>query len=545
MTPGTYRLIDYTGVLTGSAANLVAAPSSYSISFDSSTPGQINMIVSGGAPANLVWQGFSGPNWDVNITPNWLNGASLDMFRNGDNVRFDDSGNGLVPISIFGSGLVNTVVPGSVTVDAARDYTLTGGRLAGSMTLTKKGSGQLTLTGSSSSLVNYFEGPVIIEGGRLRPGYARALGTTNGATIVRSGGTFDVNGLDLGFEPISIEGDGANGVGALVNYGGGQNNALRFVTMTGNATIGGLQRFDIRNVEGVASLSTGGNAYNLTKIGTNQFSLVGVVVDPALGEVDVREGVFGFETSSTLGDASKAMTLRSNAILRLWGLTTSFYKPLVLNGGTLPNIDNGSGANTIIGPVSMPATAVWSVAGTSLRVSSEISGPGGLTKIGAAPLYLDAANSYAGPTVISAGSIVLGASASLSSSSISLASGTTFNVSAPAAGSPSGAFEFNSAIGQSLSGSGTVVGNIALNSGSTIIPGTSAGTLTCQGSLTLDGVTAIFELGATTNAGGNINDLIVVTNNLALKGTITLRINALAPLDHGQPLYDRDLRRHG
>ena len=39
LAPGTYRLINYTGTLTGSAANLVAAPSRYTITFDTSTPG--------------------------------------------------------------------------------------------------------------------------------------------------------------------------------------------------------------------------------------------------------------------------------------------------------------------------------------------------------------------------------------------------------------------------------------------------------------------------------------------------------------------------
>ena len=59
--------------------------------------------------------------------------------------------------------------------------------------------------------------------------------------------------------------------------------------MTGDTTVGGTGRFDIRNVEGVgAYLSTGGNAYKLTKKGVNQFSLVGVAVDAALTEVDVQ-----------------------------------------------------------------------------------------------------------------------------------------------------------------------------------------------------------------------------------------------------------------
>lgn len=536
LATGTYRLINYTGALTGSAANLVAAPSRYTITFDTSTPGQVNMNVQDGPPASLVWKGENMLNlWDLAVA-NWLNGANPDIFRNGDHVRFDDNGGNLVPIFINSPLLVNSLVPGSVTVNASKDYNLGGGRLAGPMTLTKQGTGILTLSAVNANLPNYFDGPIVIEGGRVRPTYARALGTTVGGTIISSGGVLDVNGQDLGFEPISIVGAGPDGAGALVNYGGGQNNALRTVTMTGDATVGGTGRFDIRNIGGNASLSTGGNAFKLTKKGPNQFSLVGVEVDPALGDVDVQEGTFGFETTSTLGDATKTLNLGFNTTLILWNLNNPFYKPLVLGGGTAWNINNGSGTCTIDGPVTLLANSVWNVAGTSLTVSSGITGAGGLTKVGAQPLYLNGANTYAGPTVISAGNVVLGAVASISNSpSITLASGTTLDVSAVAAASTSGAFELNGAISQTLSGSGTVVGNVSAGNGITIFPGTSAGTLTVKGNLKLDAAAAIFELGGTTNVGGGINDLIAVNGNLTLSGVINLRINAMAPLDTVNP----------
>lgn len=537
LAAGSYRLINYTGGFIGSAANFVAAPSRYSITFDTSTAGQVNMVVADGGPATLVWNGNHGLNWDLNLTPNWFNAGTPDTFRNGDHVLLDDSGNSVMPVTIIGPMLVNTLVPGSVTVDSAKDYTLTGGRLGGPMTLTKKGSSLLILTGNGS-LPNYFDGPVIVEAGRLRLGYARALGNTNGGTFVRAGAALDVNGQDLGFEAISIEGAGPDGTGALINMGGGQNNALRLVTMTGDATVGGTGRFDIRNVEGIAALDTGGHAYKLTKKGANQFSLVGVTVDPALGEVDIQEGVFGFETTSTLGDAITSITIGYNASIRFWNLNNGFYKPLVLKGGTtIANLDNGSGSSTIIGPVTNLAQSVWNVAGTSMRVSSDVTGAGGITKTGGSPLYLDGVNTYAGPTVISAGSLVLGSAASISNSpSITLGGSTTaFDVSAPAAASLTGAFELNNDIGQSLSGSGTVIGNLTLHSGSSLVVGTSVGTLTNSGTLKLEGATAVFELGATTNVGTGASDLVVVRGDLTLAGSITLKVNALAPLDTVNP----------
>ena len=178
--------------------------------------------------------------------------------------------------------LVNTLVPGSVTVNASKDYTLGGGRLAGPMTLTKQGTGILTLSAANASLPNYFDGPITI---RRRQGPRRLCASPwaprAAARSSSSGGSLDVNGQDLGFEPISIEGAGADGAGALVNYGGGQNNALRIVTMTGDATVGGTGRFDIRNVEGTASLSTGGNALQTDQERAESILAGGCNVDPA------------------------------------------------------------------------------------------------------------------------------------------------------------------------------------------------------------------------------------------------------------------------
>jgi autotransporter-associated beta strand protein len=531
LAAGTYRLINYTGNLTGSAANFVAAPSGYTITFDTSTANQVNMTVQGGSPAaSLVWKGDSQLNWWDLATPNWLDGANATAFRNGDNVLLDDTGGNIPQLTVVSPVLLNTVMPGSVTVNASKDYTLAGGRLGGPMSLTKKGTGTLTIGTGNANLPNYFDGPVTIEAGMVRAGYPRALGTPLGGVTIQSGAVLDVNGQNLGLEPITVAGAGPDGKGAIVNYAGGQNNALRVVTMTGDTTVGGTGRFDIRNVVGNdASLSTGGNPYKLTKKGPNQFSLVGVAVDAALGDIDVQEGTFGFETTSTLGDASKTLSLAANTTLTFWNLNNPFYKPLLLGGGTAWNINNGSGANTIIGPVTMTADSIWNVGGTSLRVDSGIQGAGGLIKVSSATLTLNGTNTYAGPTVVSGGTLALGANGSISNSTgVALGSGTTLDVLAVPGGLALNA-------GQSLSGSGTVKGNLFAGAGNALVPGTSAGTLTINGDLVVDGGTVIVELGATTNVGGGINDLIDVKTNLALKGTITIRINALAPLDTVNP----------
>jgi len=57
--------------------------------------------------------------------------------------------------------------------------------------------------------------------------------------------------------------------------------------------------------------------YNVTKVGTNQVSMVGVTIDPLLGNIDVQNGLFSFETTSTgLGDPTKTLTLETNTLSR-------------------------------------------------------------------------------------------------------------------------------------------------------------------------------------------------------------------------------------
>ena len=72
-----------------------------------------------------------------------------------------------------------------------------------------------------------------------------------------------------------------------------------------HTTFGGTARWDMRGSS--PSLSTGGNSYNITKVGTNQVSLVGVLVDPMLGNVDIQEGIFGIQTSTVSTSGSQAL----------------------------------------------------------------------------------------------------------------------------------------------------------------------------------------------------------------------------------------------
>ena len=106
----------------------------------------------------------------------------------------------------------------------------------------------------------------------------------------------------------------------------------------------------------------------------------------------------------------------------------------------------------------------------------------------------------------------------MASPAINVATNATLNVN--------GAGGLTLAFGQTVAGSGTVVGNVADGAGSTSInPGPGPGPLTVNGNLDLNGGGALnFELGSSTTAGSGINDLIVVTGQLNLAGATTLNL---------------------
>ena len=205
-----------------------------------------------------------------------------------------------------------------------------------------------------------------------------------------------------------------------------------------------------------------------------------------------------------------------------WGLPAT----ITVRGST-PSFMNGSGAGAGYDLASIQTTfdvadatgnsASDLIVGVPVRNSSG-GGNGVLIKTGAGTLELDGANTYSGSTVISAGTLALGASASLTSPAITIASGAALDGSAI-----SGGYTINA--NQTLAGSGSVVGSLTDGSASIIAPGIpgTAGTLTITTNLTLTGNGSLaIDLAATTTVGGGVNDLIKVNGNLNLSsGTPT------------------------
>ncbi len=451
---------------------------------------EIAATPSAGPARALTWNGTVNGNWDTNTT-NWKTNGVNTFYNPGDFVTFDDSK--------AGTGTVNLalpVSPSSITVsNSASSYTFSGsGKISGLTGILKLGTNTLTISTS-----NNFNGAVIAVAGTLKAGNGGAFGVSGSGTTISNGVTLDINAQNLTGESFNVSGAGIGGNGAVINSGAQQTSALRTVTLLGDTTFGGVNRWDIRNTGGSASLSTGGHAYKLTKVGANQFSLVGTSVDSALGDIEVRSGIFSVETSTTgLGNPANTLSVSNGATLQFYQDANIINKNVSLAGTLLlPSGANSVAFGGAINLVGSPTINLTS--GTALELTNAISGSGNLTETGGGTLTLDATNNFSGMTTISAGKFILNGQL-IGGGSLTLASGTTF---APSGGTIGSTTVSGALYPGDLTGIGTFnSGNLTLNSGAT----------------------ATFEIRT------NANDLLQVTGNLTLNNnTITI-----VPLDNLQ-----------
>jgi autotransporter-associated beta strand protein len=360
--------------------------------------------------------------------------------------------------------------------------------ISGTGTLTQNGSGTVILGGA-----NTYSGPTTVSQGTLQTLHTSALGTTNAGTTVASGATLDFYGRNVGLEPVTVGGAGVGNNGALVSTG--TNDifpAVAFVTMTGNTWFGGTARWDLRSANtgdpSQSSLLTGGQPFKLIKVGGNQVGIVGTTVDPALGDVEIQGGILGLEGATTgLGNPTSTLTISPGAQLKFFNTTNVLNKRIVLSSdGLTGSIRNDSGANTIVGPITMTTDCSFTLdGGTLLTLAGPLNG-GVLSLTGAGDATIAGAATHAG-TVVSAGKLTL-------------------------SGSHTGGITNNSILVGTGTNTGFTDNLLNLMPGETNVPGTLT-----LGGLALEGSSRLFlDLGPTKTVGGGVNDLLQVNGNLVV-----------------------------
>ncbi len=236
---------------------------------------------------------------------------------------------------------------------------------------------------------------------------------------------------------------------------------------TGVGTISG-------NISGSGGLTIGSGQVNF--LGTNTYT----------GGTTVTGGAtLGIYADSALGHASGRLTLNGGTLLAFADITSARAVTLGAGGGTV----NTNGNDVVFG--------------------SAVTGVGGLTKDGLGKLTLSGANSYAGGTVVNAGTLTLAPGASLPTNGALTVNGGTLD------------FNGNNVTVGSLSGLG---GTISLGSGTLTVaePGstTLAAAITGTGGLVMQGPGMLSLTGASTYTGPTT----VSGGRLAVNGSITSNV---------------------
>ena len=240
------------------------------------------------------------------------------------------------------------------------------------------------------------------------------------------------------------------------------------------------------NIQGAGEIRVAG-AGGLRLSGDNAFSGTASVDDGSrltvaragnLGSAQIRIGSSGSLEFASLAANNGSANTFSNAI-SLGG-----------QSGTLNN--TGSGKVVISGPIASNG-GLLVFAGGSFDVLGGISQVGSLSKEGAGTLTISGSNTYTGATTVAAG--LLTVNGSISSSAL-----TTVQS------------------GAAIGGSGTV-GALVVQSGGSIAPGNSPGTLTVSGHAVWEaGGNYNWQLLNATGAAGTGWDKLVITGRLDLTG---------------------------
>ena len=266
------------------------------------------------------------------------------------------------------------------------------GVISGAQTLTKDGTGTLTLTGG-----NTYTGLTTINNGVLNAQHDTALGTVAGGTTVTTGGSLQLQGgISIGAEVLILSGTGMSGLGSLRNISG--NNSYAGNITCNSSTVRIKSDADVLDLSGTITLnfttniggvgdivSTGIISGNqpLYKEGIGTLTIGGVGVNSYSGLTTIASGALKLGSTGGLS-ASSAMAL-SGGTLNTNG-NSGTTGQLSLSGSS--TIILGSGSHTLsfasAGTFGFDQLTIKGWEGTYGSVGS--SGTAGKLKIGTSAL---------------------------------------------------------------------------------------------------------------------------------------------------------------
>ncbi|MBN2232033.1 MAG: autotransporter-associated beta strand repeat-containing protein, partial [Deltaproteobacteria bacterium] len=512
--------------LTVKMTAAISSVSSYFSINDMNVVDLADVIIESGT-LNVVRSPLGDPTKTVTITalgqlrihqigPDYTGPSSITkpIVSNGGNITVSDAGG-----KNFWGGAVTLNADTTVNIDSGESLTLFDS-VVGTGGIVKNGAGNLLFTGNCT-----YTGTTVINSGILAFGHSSYQTGTPGSGdfVLEARMNFNTN------EVCSLPGD-ISGVstGTGIEYGSGEDVPDFVITVSGN------------------------NTYNRNTAINHGKVIAGS--DTALGSTT---------GGTSIGGGSNAT---DNGQLVLPG-GRSIAEPLNLgargdDAADNPHIVNQSGNNQLTGTISVQSGGNFATVeskgtegGDFLTISGDVSdanssynryfaltGAGNgllsgnllnpdtgstfhLIKKGAGTwTFSGSANTFNGNVIANDGTLILAAGADLSTSSgLSPRDTGIIDITALSPYTLLGT--------QTLSGSGTLVGDVVAAAGSSIEPGQSPGTLTVDGDLDLSaGADMTWELAALTDDAtpgtpGTDYDLAVVTGNVTLGGSSGLTLN--------------------
>ena len=460
--------------------------------------------------------------------------------------------------------------------------------------LTKIGAGTMTLTAT-----NTYTGPTLISAGTLN--LSGGITSTSNFTVGTGTNVNLIIGNLTGYvstgssKGLIASTGGLNISGGTFNYSVG--------VATGGLAVG--QKFNLIGYQSGMEVGTA-PAFNL--VGSLPARAIGTVSDnTAAGEIQLTINSTDFlvwtgaDTSSwdtTTGNVSSGAT----ASMANWKLNSTGGNAIYIDnpGDTVVFDDTASNYNVTVGTATLHPNAVTFNNNSSTYTLTGTGGIGGLTgvtKSGTGIVNLDTSNTYTGPTLVQAGTLVIGTGGSLTGTTVTLGSGGVSgvlqvgdgngsgtptvsavtvsgsgNANAVVNGNPGGTSTFTVSntspavdtysgfIGSGVAGSSvannlilkkTGTGTLALTSANTYNGGTifNAGTLNVSNNLALGTGTVTFTGNATLQAGastvalgnafvlGSTSDTFDTNGNtLTLNGAISntqADVNVIQPIGTG------------
>ncbi|HVV27515.1 MAG TPA: autotransporter-associated beta strand repeat-containing protein [Rhizomicrobium sp.] len=429
---------------------------------------------------DLIYDGLiTGTGNAIKLAPDRLTWASDNTYTGGTLIS-----EGTLQLGIGGTtgSILGDVVDNAELAFNRSDSLLMNGVISGTGKLTQMGTGT-TVLGADNS----YTGGTTISAGTLQVGN----GDIHGSIV---GDVTDNGILSFSRSDIYTFAGTVSGSGQLVQAGSGT-----LILTAANSYSGGTSVED--GVLQIASDDNLGAASGPLHIGGATLSVTADITSARPTILEQGGGTFLVPAGITLQEngtfeGAGGLTLTGGGLMILTGDGT-YNGGTSIQGSTL-QIGNGGATGSITGDVIDDGLLVFDRSNT-LTIGGIISGTGSLTQDGAGTTILTGNNAYAGPTLVSAGTLFVNGDQSAATGLTTVASGAT------------------------LGGTGIIGGDVVIPDGATLAPGDDPGTLTINGSLSLSsGSLLAYDLGRSNVIGGPLNDHTIVKGDLILDGTLNV-----------------------